>query len=191
MQDLWYFIWIIRHKILLCILVFFCFQTITCRSSLKFMKQYEIIWYEDLYYFLQILIEIQHCLEICMLAKIFYSCLKGLMAKKEETPEAWISKKLKPILWPHGQAMEWLLYLKKKNKKKMKANIFDCIFSLMAFKWCLTHFQHSGFGFGIAVSGGRDNPHFTSGEPSIAISDVLKAGPAEGHLLWVQGPISI
>lgn len=39
-----------------------------------------------------------------------------------------------------------------------------------------------GYGFGIAVSGGRDNPHFTSGEPSIVISDVLRAGPAEGKL---------
>ncbi|CAG2165528.1 unnamed protein product, partial [Oppiella nova] len=39
-----------------------------------------------------------------------------------------------------------------------------------------------GYGFGIAVSGGRDNPHFINGEPSIAISDVLKAGPAEGKL---------
>ncbi|KAL4216328.1 Tight junction protein ZO-2 [Mactra antiquata] len=39
-----------------------------------------------------------------------------------------------------------------------------------------------GFGFGIAVSGGRDNPHFANGDPSIAISDVLKAGPAEGKL---------
>ncbi|XP_076324782.1 tight junction protein ZO-1-like isoform X4 [Tachypleus tridentatus] len=39
-----------------------------------------------------------------------------------------------------------------------------------------------GYGFGIAVSGGRDNPHFANGEPSIAISDVLKAGPAEGKL---------
>ncbi|XP_056002922.1 tight junction protein ZO-1-like isoform X20 [Ostrea edulis] len=40
-----------------------------------------------------------------------------------------------------------------------------------------------GFGFGIAVSGGRDNPHFANGDPSIAISDVLTAGPAEGKLL--------
>ncbi|XP_061190159.1 tight junction protein ZO-1-like isoform X3 [Saccostrea echinata] len=40
-----------------------------------------------------------------------------------------------------------------------------------------------GFGFGIAVSGGRDNPHFANGDPSIAISDVLTAGPAEGRLL--------
>ncbi|XP_046396264.1 tight junction protein ZO-1 isoform X4 [Ischnura elegans] len=40
-----------------------------------------------------------------------------------------------------------------------------------------------GYGFGIAVSGGRDNPHFANGDPAIAISDVLKAGPAEGKLL--------
>ncbi|CAL1264673.1 unnamed protein product [Larinioides sclopetarius] len=40
----------------------------------------------------------------------------------------------------------------------------------------------AGYGFGIAVSGGRDNPIFTNGDPSIAISDVLKAGPAEGKL---------
>ncbi|XP_058821475.1 tight junction protein ZO-1 isoform X3 [Topomyia yanbarensis] len=39
-----------------------------------------------------------------------------------------------------------------------------------------------GYGFGIAVSGGRDNPHFANGDPSIAVSDVLKHGPAEGQL---------
>ncbi|KAH0953546.1 hypothetical protein HN011_010982 [Eciton burchellii] len=39
-----------------------------------------------------------------------------------------------------------------------------------------------GYGFGIAVSGGCDNPHFANGDPAIAISDVLKAGPAEGKL---------
>uniref|UniRef100_A0A4W5QLA8 Tight junction protein 1b n=1 Tax=Hucho hucho TaxID=62062 RepID=A0A4W5QLA8_9TELE len=42
--------------------------------------------------------------------------------------------------------------------------------------------QAPGFGFGIAISGGRDNPHFQSGETSIVISDVLKGGPAEGLL---------
>ncbi|XP_071033804.1 tight junction protein ZO-1 isoform X2 [Parasteatoda tepidariorum] len=44
----------------------------------------------------------------------------------------------------------------------------------------LTRLQ--GYGFGIAVSGGKDNPNFANGDPSIAISDVLKAGPAEGKL---------
>ncbi|XP_072007374.1 tight junction protein 2-like isoform X2 [Engystomops pustulosus] len=37
-------------------------------------------------------------------------------------------------------------------------------------------------GFGIAVSGGRDNPHFNNGDNSIVISDVLLGGPAEGRL---------
>lgn len=37
---------------------------------------------------------------------------------------------------------------------------------------------------GIAVSGGRDNPHFATGDPSIAVSDVLKGGPAEDRLQY-------
>uniref|UniRef100_A0A915BRN7 Tight junction protein ZO-3 n=1 Tax=Parascaris univalens TaxID=6257 RepID=A0A915BRN7_PARUN len=35
-------------------------------------------------------------------------------------------------------------------------------------------------GFGIAVSGGRDNPHFTSGDPAVVVSDVVPTGPAWG-----------
>ncbi|KAM9820096.1 tight junction protein ZO-2a [Neosynchiropus ocellatus] len=37
-------------------------------------------------------------------------------------------------------------------------------------------------GFGIAVSGGRDNPNEDSGETSIMVSDVLQGGPADGLL---------
>uniref|UniRef100_A0A8B9KFC2 Tight junction protein 2b (zona occludens 2) n=1 Tax=Astyanax mexicanus TaxID=7994 RepID=A0A8B9KFC2_ASTMX len=37
-------------------------------------------------------------------------------------------------------------------------------------------------GFGIAVSGGRDNPNIDSGETSIIVSDVLQGGPADGLL---------
>ncbi|XP_038589125.1 tight junction protein ZO-2a isoform X2 [Micropterus salmoides] len=37
-------------------------------------------------------------------------------------------------------------------------------------------------GFGIAVSGGRDNPNEESGEVSIVVSDVLQGGPADGLL---------
>uniref|UniRef100_A0A8C5N812 Tight junction protein ZO-2-like n=1 Tax=Gouania willdenowi TaxID=441366 RepID=A0A8C5N812_GOUWI len=37
-------------------------------------------------------------------------------------------------------------------------------------------------GFGIAVSGGRDNPNEDSGETSIVVSDVLPGGPADGML---------
>ncbi|XP_069778369.1 tight junction protein ZO-2a isoform X2 [Narcine bancroftii] len=42
--------------------------------------------------------------------------------------------------------------------------------------------KHSKRGFGIAVSGGRDNPSFENGETSIIISDVLEGGPADGLL---------
>lgn len=41
-------------------------------------------------------------------------------------------------------------------------------------------------GFGIAVSGGRDNPNIDSGETSIIVSDVLQGGPADGLLLYVS-----
>lgn len=43
-------------------------------------------------------------------------------------------------------------------------------------------------GFGIAVSGGRDNPNIDSGETSIIVSDVLQGGPADGLLLYVFFP---
>ncbi|XP_061842569.1 tight junction protein ZO-2b isoform X1 [Nerophis lumbriciformis] len=42
--------------------------------------------------------------------------------------------------------------------------------------------RDSKMGFGIAVSGGRDNPNVDNGETSIIVSDVLKAGPADGLL---------
>uniref|UniRef100_A0A8C1WT38 Tight junction protein 2b (zona occludens 2) n=1 Tax=Cyprinus carpio TaxID=7962 RepID=A0A8C1WT38_CYPCA len=40
----------------------------------------------------------------------------------------------------------------------------------------------SKMGFGIAVSGGRDNPNVETGEMSIIVSDVLPGGPADGLL---------
>ncbi|KAG5280690.1 hypothetical protein AALO_G00062920 [Alosa alosa] len=42
--------------------------------------------------------------------------------------------------------------------------------------------RDSKMGFGIAVSGGRDNPNADSGETSIIVSDVLQGGPADGLL---------
>lgn len=56
------------------------------------------------------------------------------------------------------------------------------ILLLLSRDLCRLGVQAPGFGFGIAISGGRDNPHFQSGETSIVISDVLKGGPAEGLL---------
>ncbi|VDM92732.1 unnamed protein product, partial [Litomosoides sigmodontis] len=35
-------------------------------------------------------------------------------------------------------------------------------------------------GFGIAVSSGRENPNFTSGDPAVIVSDVIPSGPAWG-----------
>lgn len=49
--------------------------------------------------------------------------------------------------------------------------------------------QDSKMGFGIAVSGGRDNPNIDSGEMSIIVSDVLQGGPADGLLLYVLFPL--
>lgn len=53
-------------------------------------------------------------------------------------------------------------------------NRFSLIFVVEFFPWFSL--------IGIAVSGGRDNPHFVTGDPSIAVSDVLKGGPAEDRL---------
>ncbi|KAM6468336.1 tight junction protein 2 isoform 1-T1 [Liasis olivaceus] len=49
-------------------------------------------------------------------------------------------------------------------------------------EYTVTLQKDSKRGFGIAVSGGRDNPHFQNGETSIVVSDVLAGGPADGLL---------
>ncbi|XP_006004284.1 tight junction protein ZO-2a isoform X6 [Latimeria chalumnae] len=49
-------------------------------------------------------------------------------------------------------------------------------------QYTVTLNKDSKKGFGIAVSGGRDNPHFDNGETSIVVSDVLPGGPADGLL---------
>ncbi|KAM9394009.1 tight junction protein 2-like [Pholidichthys leucotaenia] len=50
-------------------------------------------------------------------------------------------------------------------------------------QYTVTLQRDSKMGFGIAVSGGRDNPNVESGETSIVVSDVLQGGPADGLLL--------
>ncbi|XP_070759748.1 tight junction protein ZO-2b isoform X1 [Enoplosus armatus] len=49
-------------------------------------------------------------------------------------------------------------------------------------QYTVTLQRDSKMGFGIAVSGGRDNPNVENGETSIIVSDVLQGGPAEGLL---------
>uniref|UniRef100_A0A3P8RGB1 Tight junction protein 2a (zona occludens 2) n=1 Tax=Astatotilapia calliptera TaxID=8154 RepID=A0A3P8RGB1_ASTCA len=52
-------------------------------------------------------------------------------------------------------------------------------------QYTVTLHRDSKMGFGIAVSGGRDNPNEDTGETSIVVSDVLQGGPADGLLLYV------
>lgn len=49
-------------------------------------------------------------------------------------------------------------------------------------QYTVTLQRDSKMGFGIAVSGGRDNPNEESREASIVVSDVLQGGPADGLL---------
>ncbi|XP_062310307.1 tight junction protein ZO-2-like isoform X1 [Osmerus eperlanus] len=49
-------------------------------------------------------------------------------------------------------------------------------------QYTVTLQRDAKMGFGIAVSGGRDNPNVDSGETSIIVSDVLQGGPADGLL---------
>jgi len=68
---------------------------------------------------------------------------------------------------------------------RVRVSLFRLEFQTADRGWEIHHVTVTrvpGYGFGIAVSGGCDNPHFANGDPAIAISDVLKAGPAEGKL---------
>ncbi|XP_073675968.1 tight junction protein ZO-2b [Garra rufa] len=49
-------------------------------------------------------------------------------------------------------------------------------------QYTVTLQRDAKMGFGIAVSGGRDNPNVETGETSIIVSDVLPGGPADGLL---------
>ncbi|XP_044053726.1 tight junction protein ZO-2-like isoform X2 [Siniperca chuatsi] len=49
-------------------------------------------------------------------------------------------------------------------------------------QYTVTLQRDAKMGFGIAVSGGRDNPNVENGETSIIVSDVLQRGPADGLL---------
>ncbi|XP_062273381.1 tight junction protein ZO-2-like [Scomber scombrus] len=49
-------------------------------------------------------------------------------------------------------------------------------------QYSVTLQRDSKMGFGIAVSGGHDNPNVDNGETSIIVSDVLQGGPADGLL---------
>ncbi|CAN0310274.1 unnamed protein product [Lampetra fluviatilis] len=58
-------------------------------------------------------------------------------------------------------------------------------------QYTVTLTRAPGAGFGIAVSGGRDNPYFPSGEASIVVSDVLRGGPADGLLRRLDRVVAV
>ncbi|KAL0607178.1 Tight junction protein ZO-2 [Plecturocebus cupreus] len=73
----------------------------------------------------------------------------------------------------------WIQAVKKLGRWKGHAPGME---ELIWEQYTVTLQKDSKRGFGIAVSGGRDNPHFENGETSIVISDVLPGGPADGLL---------
>nr|XP_012592367.1 tight junction protein ZO-2 isoform X6 [Microcebus murinus] len=73
----------------------------------------------------------------------------------------------------------WIQAVKKLGRLKGHAPGME---ELIWEQYTVTLQKDSKRGFGIAVSGGRDNPHFENGETSIVISDVLPGGPADGLL---------
>ncbi|XP_073734208.1 tight junction protein 2 isoform X7 [Callorhinus ursinus] len=73
----------------------------------------------------------------------------------------------------------WIQAVKKFGRLKGHAPGME---ELIWEQYTVTLQKDSKRGFGIAVSGGRDNPHFENGETSIVISDVLPGGPADGLL---------
>ncbi|XP_019410637.1 PREDICTED: tight junction protein ZO-2 isoform X2 [Crocodylus porosus] len=73
-----------------------------------------------------------------------------------------------PLLYPRQELSAWL------RASGMEELIWE--------QYTVTLQKDSKRGFGIAVSGGKDNPHFENGETSIVISDVLQGGPADGLL---------
>ncbi|XP_070933803.1 tight junction protein ZO-2 isoform X6 [Macaca nemestrina] len=73
----------------------------------------------------------------------------------------------------------WIQAVKKLGRWKGRAPGME---ELIWEQYTVTLQKDSKRGFGIAVSGGRDNPHFENGETSIVISDVLPGGPADGLL---------
>ncbi|XP_032333684.1 tight junction protein ZO-2 isoform X7 [Camelus ferus] len=80
-----------------------------------------------------------------------------------------------------AQALQrlWIQAVKKLGRLKGHASGME---ELIWEQYTVTLQKDSKRGFGIAVSGGRDNPHFENGETSIVISDVLPGGPADGLL---------
>ncbi|XP_042588139.1 tight junction protein ZO-2a isoform X2 [Cyprinus carpio] len=69
------------------------------------------------------------------------------------------------------------------NVRNVKDNYHNPVMEETVWEqYTVTLQRDSKMGFGIAVSGGRENPNEESGEGSIVVSDVLQGGPADGLL---------
>ncbi|XP_032394720.1 tight junction protein ZO-2a isoform X2 [Etheostoma spectabile] len=75
------------------------------------------------------------------------------------------------------------LYLRRLSSRSYSAITMNPVMEETVWEqYTVTLQRDPKMGFGIAVSGGRDNPNEESGETSIVVSDVLQGGPADGLL---------
>ncbi|XP_077354042.1 tight junction protein ZO-2a isoform X2 [Festucalex cinctus] len=75
------------------------------------------------------------------------------------------------------------LYLRRLSSRSFSAIMMNPVMEETVWEqYTVTLQRDPKMGFGIAVSGGRDNPNEESGETSIVVSDVLQGGPADGLL---------
>ncbi|XP_069369226.1 tight junction protein ZO-2a isoform X3 [Paralichthys olivaceus] len=75
------------------------------------------------------------------------------------------------------------LYLRRLSSRSYSAITMNPVMEETVWEqYTVTLQRDPKMGFGIAVSGGRDNPNEESGETSIVVSDVLQGGPADGML---------
>ncbi|XP_072309511.1 tight junction protein ZO-2a isoform X3 [Eucyclogobius newberryi] len=75
------------------------------------------------------------------------------------------------------------LYLRRLSSRSFSAIMMNPVMEETVWEqYTVTLQRDPKMGFGIAVSGGRDNPNEETGETSIVVSDVLQGGPADGLL---------
>uniref|UniRef100_A0A1A8F3B9 Tight junction protein 2a (Zona occludens 2) n=2 Tax=Nothobranchius korthausae TaxID=1143690 RepID=A0A1A8F3B9_9TELE len=75
------------------------------------------------------------------------------------------------------------LYLHRLSSRSFSAITMNPVMEETVWEqYTVTLHRDPKMGFGIAVSGGRDNPNEDTGETSIVVSDVLQGGPADGLL---------
>ncbi|KAF3848790.1 hypothetical protein F7725_015287, partial [Dissostichus mawsoni] len=116
----------------------------------------------------------------------------GALAARQETVEtpwgpAWLDQTSTDLLKSNCK-FRWsreaqYLYLRRLSSRSYSAITMNPVMEETVWEqYTVTLQRDSKMGFGIAVSGGRDNPNEESGETSIVVSDVLQGGPADGFL---------